>query len=186
MARSTTSRLGVLMFILSESAFFLMLIVAYVVYQGAPASHGEAARMLDVGRTGIFSLCLFSSSFTVHRAGAAARRGSRRGLHFWLAGTILLGTAFLAGQAWEYLNLFQKGESLGRDLFGSTFFTLTGFHGFHVLVGLVVLSTILGLSLSGSIADRRSHAMETASIYWHFVDAVWVVIFSLVYLRVFV
>ncbi len=177
-----TSRLGVLMFVLSESMFFLMLIIAYVVYQGAPASHGEAARLLDVTRTGVFSVFLFSSSFTVHRAGVAARRGSRTGTNAWLLGTIVLGGAFLVGQAWEYLGLFRAGQSLGRDLFGSTFFTLTGFHGFHVLVGLIVLSTILGLSVRGSLAGRRAHALETASVYWHFVDAVWVVIFSIVYL----
>ncbi|MEJ2187342.1 MAG: cytochrome c oxidase subunit 3 [Gemmatimonadota bacterium] len=181
MTRST-SRLGVLMFVLSESMFFLMLIIAYLVYQGAPASHGEAARLLDVTRTGVFSAFLFFSSYTVHRAGVAARRGSRAGVNGWLVGTIVLGAAFLAGQAWEYVGLFHKGQSLGRDLFGSTFFTLTGFHGFHVLVGLVVLSTILGLSLRDRIAGRRAHALETASVYWHFVDAVWVVIFSVVYL----
>lgn len=177
-----TSKLGVILFVLSESMFFLMLIIAYVVYQGAPASHGAGAGLLDVTRTGVFSLFLFSSSFTVHRAGLAARRGSRTGLHAWLAGTLALGAAFLAGQGWEYLGLFRAGQSLGRDLFGSTFFTLTGFHGFHVLVGLIVLGTILGLSLVGSLGPRRGQALETAAVYWHFVDAVWVVIFSIVYL----
>ena len=181
MARTDNGRFGVLMFITSESLFFLMLIITYFVYQNASGSH-EAARMLNVWRTGIFSLCLWGSSYTVHRAAVAYRRGSTRGLHLWLVGTIVLGLAFLSGQGWEYTDLFRRGESLPRDLFGSAFFTLTGFHGFHVIVGLVILTTLLALSATGRIDGRRDEALGAVSVYWHFVDAVWVVIFSIVYL----
>jgi heme/copper-type cytochrome/quinol oxidase subunit 3 len=182
MARSSNGRFGVLMFITSESLFFLMLIITYMVYQGAPASHGEAARLLSVWRTGVFSVCLWASSYTVQRAGAAQRRGSARGLHLWLLGTIVLGLVFLSGQGWEYADLFRRGESLHRDLFGSSFFTLTGFHGLHVLVGLIILTTVLALSATGRIGERGGEALDTVSVYWHFVDGVWVVIFTVVYL----
>jgi len=188
------TRVGMVTFVVSEATFFLMLVIAYVYYQGHPASSGQAARLLDPWRTGGFSLCLFASSYTVRRAGIALRRSRASRLHLWLGATILLGAIFLVGQVREYLGLFRAGQSLGRDLFGSSFFTLTGFHGFHVLVGLVILASYLGLSLAGRVggpgqpgrsgrAGRAGgEAFEAASIYWHFVDGVWVVIFAVVYL----
>jgi len=186
---ASKTKVGMVTFVLSEATFFLMLVIAYVYYQGHPASSGEAARLLDPVRTGLFSLCLFASSYTVRRAGLALRRSRPSRLHLWLGATIVLGAAFLLGQVHEYLGLFRAGQNLGRDLFGSSFFTLTGFHGFHVLVGLVILTSYLGLSLTGRVGDggdeapaRNREAFEAASIYWHFVDAVWVVIFAVVYL----
>lgn len=201
------TKVGMVTFVLSEATFFLMLVIAYVYYQGHPASRGEAARLLDPWTTGFFSLCLFASSYTVHRAGVALHRRRASRLRFWLAATIGLGAIFLVGQAHEYLGLFHAGQNLGRDLFGSSFFTLTGFHGFHVLVGLVILTSFLGLSLAGKVgpagradeADkgglpamggatepaergRSRDAFEAVTIYWHFVDGVWVVIFAVVYL----
>ena len=188
------TKVGMVSFVLSEATFFLMLVIAYVYYQGHPASSGEAARLLDPVTTGLFSLCLFASSYTVRRAGIALRASRTSRLHLWLGATIGLGAVFLAGQVHEYLGLFRAGQSLGRDLFGSSFFTLTGFHGFHVLVGLVILASYLGLSLAGRVGatdrtestararTRDRDAFEAISIYWHFVDAVWVVIFAVVYL----
>ena len=188
------TKVGMVTFVLSEATFFLMLVIAYVYYQGHPASSGEAARLLDPVTTGFFSACLFASSYTVHRAAIALHRSRTSRLRLWLGATIVLGATFLAGQVHEYLGLFHAGQNLGRDLFGSSFFTLTGFHGFHVLVGLVVLTSFLGLELAGKVGrsdptggterhlTRDRDAFEAATIYWHFVDAVWVVIFSVVYL----
>jgi len=196
-SKISKTKVAMVTFVLSEATFFLMLVIAYVYYQGHPASSGEAARLLDPVKTGIFSLCLFASSYTVHRAGIALHRSRSSRLRLWLGATVVLGATFLAGQAHEYLGLFHAGQNLGRDLFGSSFFTLTGFHGFHVLVGLVILSSFLGLSLAGKVGPaegeertggterglrRNRDAFEAATIYWHFVDAVWVVIFSVVYL----
>jgi len=110
------TRVGMVTFVVSEATFFLMLVIAYVYYQGHPASSGQAARLLDPWRTGGFSLCLFASSYTVRRAGIALRRSRASRLHLWLGATILLGAIFLVGQVREYLGLFRAGQSLGRDL----------------------------------------------------------------------
>jgi heme/copper-type cytochrome/quinol oxidase subunit 3 len=101
----------------------------------------------------------------------------------WLAITVLLGAIFLAGQAHEYVDLWTNGVTVSRNLFATTFFTLTGFHGLHVLIGLIALSTLLGLVLRGDFDKKPSSALVAIGYYWHFVDVVWVVVFSIVYLR---
>ncbi|MQA89674.1 MAG: heme-copper oxidase subunit III [Gemmatimonas sp.] len=176
--------LGVLLFVTSETAFFALLIVTYVHFFGQSSTAAMARAHLDPFRTGIFSLFLFSSSFAVWRAertGRANRIGRRR---FWLAATIALGIVFLAGQVLEYAGILRSGLGLGSNLFTSTFFTLTGFHAAHVLVGLVMLSILLGLDLANA-TNARSGAQQSVSIYWHFVDGVWVVIFAIVYVLTF-
>ena len=100
--------------------------------------------------------------------------------------TILLGAIFLFGQGMEWSALIKKNVTISSGLFGTTFFTLTGFHGFHVFVGLIMLSVLLGLALAGDFRNQQSSAVETVSLYWHFVDAVWIVIFSIVYLGVYI
>jgi heme/copper-type cytochrome/quinol oxidase subunit 3 len=164
--------LGVAVFIASESVFFLAIVLAYVAYRDAGL--GTARATLDVGRTAIFSIALFASSGTM---ALAARRGS--GL--WLAATMGLGAIFLTGQAVEYARLLSEGIGPGSALFGTTFFTLTGLHGLHVLAGLVALAALLAATLSSAGAVRPV-AWEAVGLYWHFVDAVWVVVFSVVYL----
>ncbi len=112
---------------------------------------------------------------------AAARlAGFRR----WLIATIVLGLAFIAGQGWEYFGLLSKAVTPERNLFGATFFTLTGFHGFHVLCGLIALSILLMLTFGRRFGKTEASGVVAISMYWHFVDAVWIVIFSLVYLTV--
>ena len=164
--------LGVAIFIASESVFFLAVVLAYVAYRDSGLATAKAT--LDVGRTAIFSIALFASSGTM---AFAVRAESGR----WLAATIVLGAIFLAGQGSEYARLLGEGIGPGSALFGTTFFTLTGLHGLHVLVGLVALVALVTANLRRPGAVRAV-AWEGVSMYWHFVDAVWVVVFSVVYL----
>ncbi len=179
------SAVGVWAFIASEAAFFLILMIAYVFFN---VSTKEAAAHLDVKTTGMFSVCLFTSSFTIHmseKAFASERPGAFRA---WLAATILLGGAFMAGQASEYQKLLTHGLNVNSSLFASTFFTLTGFHGLHVTVGLIALAIILSLAFVDASPQskrkaRLGSAFKAIGLYWHFVDVVWIAVFSLVYLR---
>jgi heme/copper-type cytochrome/quinol oxidase subunit 3 len=170
----TTDRnvLGIAMFIASESVFFLAIVLAYVAYRDAGLAAARAN--LDVSRTAIFSIALFASSGTM--AFAARRRSD-----LWLAATMVLGAIFLIGQGGEYARLLGEGIGPGSALFGTTFFTLTGLHGLHVLAGLVALAALLAATLSRARAVHPV-AWEAVGLYWHFVDAVWVVVFSVVYL----
>ena len=170
----TTDRtlLGVVIFIASESIFFLAIVLAYLAYRESGIATAKAN--LDVGRTAVFSIALFASSGTM---ALAARRRSGA----WLAATMALGGLFLVGQGSEYARLLAEGIGPGSALFGTTFFTLTGLHGIHVLAGLVALAALFTANL-GRAAAVRAVAWEAVGFYWHFVDAVWVVVFSVVYL----
>ena len=171
---------GMWAFIASESAFFVILIIAYVLFN---TSTKAAAAHLDVTRTGAFTACLFASSFTIHQAAKSLARGRQSALRSWLLATLVLGAVFLAGQASEYRSLFASGLSVDTSLFASTFFTLTGFHGLHVALGLMAIGILFVLALAGDFAGRRSSAVKAIGLYWHFVDVVWILVFSVVYLR---
>ena len=164
--------LGMALFIASESVFFLTIVMAYIALR--PGALETARAELDIGLTFVFSLFLFSSSATMT---LADRRGSRR----WLAITWLLGAAFLGGQGLEYLRLLGSGIAPSSGQFGTIFFTLTGLHALHVLVGLAAIAALLVV-----VARRPSRvaptAWESVGWYWHFVDGVWVIVFSVVYL----
>jgi heme/copper-type cytochrome/quinol oxidase subunit 3 len=176
------TKVGVGLFILSEAGFFGVLLISYIYFYVLP-SHGPGpASSLNAVRTLFFSICLFLSSATIHMAGRSFRLGRPNAVSVWLALTVLLGGVFIAGQANEYRGLLEHGITLSTNLFGTTFFTLTGFHGLHVLVGLCALGTLLGVTISGRLSGINSSGFEAVSMYWHFVDAVWVVIFSVVYL----
>jgi heme/copper-type cytochrome/quinol oxidase subunit 3 len=176
------SSMGMMLFIASESVFFILLIIAFVVYHRIAGNTAEVARNLDTARTAVFTIFLLSSSLTVWRASVNRSRGRRRASLGWLLATILLGTAFLVGQGLEYAGLIRRDVTISRDLFGTTFFTLTGFHGLHVFVGLVMLSILFAMGLRWPANEPRSNATEAVSFYWHFVDVVWMVIFPVVYL----
>jgi heme/copper-type cytochrome/quinol oxidase subunit 3 len=170
------------MLILSEAIFFALLIAAYAYFARIAAQGPNAASSLNVMRTGAFSILLFSSSATVHMAARAMRRGAASAMAEWLLATIALGSAFIAGQVLEYRGLYRAGVRINRNLFATTFFTLTGFHGLHVCVGLIVLTIFCGLAIAGRTKTIALDAFEAAGMYWHFVDGVWVVVFSVVYL----
>lgn len=172
---------GIAAFIFSEVTFFGALIVAYLEYR--TRSPGPGPHDLDVPRTLIFSLFLFASSGTVYLAERRLARDDQRGFLTWWLVSIGLGAVFLIGQVTEYARLYADGVTIGTNLFTSAFFTLTGFHGLHVFVGLIALSIIGLLGRAGDFrGGRRRVAVDSVSIYWHFVDGIWVVIFSLVYL----
>ena len=178
-------KLAMVLFILSEGTFFAFLILAYVYFRSITHSAHIAATVLDPMQTGIFSVCLFASSGTMELGIKSMRRKNFAGLRFWLLATIVLGAVFLVGQGREYLHLYSQNITISRNIFGTSFFTLTGFHGLHVLLGLIMLAIMLGLAMSKRFVTRHGDALEVASYYWHFVDLVWVVIFTVVYLWVF-
>jgi len=168
-----------LLFVASESIFFLLLLLAYVNYHKQTGAQAEA--LLNPLKTGMFSIALFSSSLTLWFAERAHKKESNF-VRVWLAATIVLGAIFITGQGLEYAGLLSRNVTISRDLFGTTFFTLTAFHGFHVLIGLLLLSLLLGLTVLGRKGEPTVPGMQSIAIYWHFVDAVWLVIFSVVYL----
>jgi cytochrome c oxidase subunit I len=173
--------LGILTFIGSEVVFFGTLLVAFLWYRSRDVA-GPQSDVLEIGRTALFSLALFASSATIALADRRLRRGDDRGYRAWLVVTIGLGLTFLFGQVTEYARLYADGVTVNRNLFTSTFYTLTGFHGAHVAIGLVALAILAWLAFSGRLRPRGHAAAEAVSIYWHFVDAVWVVLFSTIYL----
>ncbi len=177
------ARLGVIFFIISEVGFFGMLIIAYVALHNATPGGPTAERSLEVGRTGFYTFLLLSSSLTIWQAERAERTGRTGALRGWLAATIVLGGTFLVGQSIEYYGLLARHITPGSGLFATCFFTLTGFHGCHVLAGLVMLGTVFGLDFHPGFQRLRGHALGSVSLYWHFVDAVWIAVFSVVYLR---
>lgn len=176
------NKLGMLLFIFSEAVFFILLILAFVYFHGQTVIGPGTVSTLDPLRTGLFSLFLFSSSFTVWRAGKAFSNHQQNRSKVWLLLTILLGATFLFGQSLEWSHLFSLGAGVSANLFGTTFFTLTGFHGLHVFIGLVMLAVLLGLAQRGDYKEGTGPSVEVISLYWHFVDIVWVFIFTIVYL----
>ncbi len=175
------NKTSIVAFILSESGFFGVLILAFLYYNASPQA-GPTAHGLDLVKTGLFSICLFASSFTIWRAEAGLRKSHQGKMIGWLAATIILGGIFIAGQGLEYWHLFRSGVSVGSNLFATTFFTLTGFHGLHVCVGLIALLTLLGLALAGDSKKKPWPGLEAVGLYWHFVDVVWVFVLSVVYI----
>jgi cytochrome c oxidase subunit 3/cytochrome o ubiquinol oxidase subunit 3 len=184
----TPSQWGMIAFLLSEVAFFSTLIVTYVVFVGADALPNgmggpTPASTLSLGLVIVTTICLLSSSVTVHLAEKALHRDHEGGFRLWWSMTILLGIAFLAGTAYEWYELiYHRGLTVSRNLFGSTYYTLVGFHGLHVTAGVIALLIVLGLALRRQVTSRHAIGVELVSWYWHFVDGVWVVVFVVVYL----
>ena len=179
----TPSQIGMLAFLVSEVAFFSTLIVAYLTFVGRDRSGPTPAEALSLPLALVSTMFLFASSFTLHRAEQLLHRGSRSGFHLWWGLTILLGVTFLVGTAYEWSELIRvHGLTISANLFGSTYYTLVGFHGVHVGCGLLAMSVVLGLSLRDRIGTQPGGGIELVGWYWHFVDAVWAVVFSVVYL----
>jgi cytochrome c oxidase subunit I len=174
--------LGMLIFIATEAIFFIMLIIAYIYYHVIPSSGPTAARVLHPDRAGLNTVFLLASSVTLALSSRSLLRGRRGPFIGWLAATIVLGALFLYGQGGEWWGLMREDVTVSRNLFGTTFFTLTGFHGLHVFLGLLLLLLLLGLALAGQFRGPKSVGVEVVSLYWHFVDAVWIVLYSLIYL----
>ena len=165
----------------TEAMFFISLIMAFVYMAYNSGFEPYQVKALDIKTTGIFTLFLFASSFTFWRAEKNYRKGKINNLKTWLIATIILGGIFLFGQGKEYWRLVQDNITLNGSVFGTSFYTLTGFHGFHVFVGLIILLIILIMSFLGDFDKENSTVVSTVGIYWHFVDVVWVFVFTVVY-----
>ena len=166
--------------IIAESAIFTIFVVAYLFYLGK-SSTGPAPR--DVLETPVFyTVCLLSSSITIHLAGKALERYHRGAFVCWWFLTIVLGGLFLFGTAREWHRLiYQHGLTISTNLFGTTYYSLVGLHATHLVAGLAMLALVLIFALSGKVDRRQSARVDVLSMYWHFVDAVWVVVFTVVY-----
>ena len=175
-------KLGVWTFLGSEVMFFSALIVTYLVMRGRSTVGPLPNEILDVPLTAVNTFVLLVSSLTMVTALAAIQKGNARGMRLWLIATMVLGLVFLGGQAYEFNKMFNEGLSLSTNLFGATFFTLTGFHGTHVLVGVIWIGFVLARAFKGGVTPTNHLAVELVGLYWHFVDIVWIIIFTLVYL----
>ena len=170
------------MLVFTEIFFFMSLIMAYVYmvyYSGT--RNGHELGFLHISTTGLFTLALLSSSLTFYIAEKNYEKGNIRNLKIWLTITFILGAIFLFGQGSEYYRLINEQITLGASVFGTNFFTLTGFHGFHVFVGLVLICILITMAILGDFSNPQSTVIQTIGFYWHFVDAVWIVVFIIVY-----
>lgn len=165
----------------TETVFFLALIVAFMYFTYNPTFHADSKTTLDIKTTAVFSLFLFFSSFTLWRAETSQRNGKIKNLKYWLLATIVLGVIFLIGQGSEYYRLLKQGFNISKSVFSTSFFTLTGFHGLHVFIGLLVLSIVLVQFFRKSFDVYRNNILGAVGIYWHFVDIVWLFVFTVVY-----
>ena len=190
-------KIAIWAFIGSECLFFASLISTYLVYKGkslvGPLPHAESQCLLH-GKMqaceGVFetplvtagtAILLFSSLFVV-LALYGAQKNNRKMLLGWLSATVMCGVFFVSMQVYEFTHFYHKGMGYSTNLFSTTFFTLTGFHGSHVTLGVLWLSTVLILAIRGKLPPEKSLNLELAALYWHFVDVVWIVIFPVVYL----
>jgi heme/copper-type cytochrome/quinol oxidase subunit 3 len=169
-------------FLASECLFFGSLIAAYLLYRDRSVQGPYPSDLFDIPFTSVSAFVLLMSSVSMVLALASIQKGDRRGLQIWLFTTAALGILFISGQAYEFTEFNHEGLSLSQNLFGTTFFVLTGFHGAHVTVGVLILLSLFAMTLRGKITQAESLHIELAGLYWHFVDIVWIVIFTLIYL----
>lgn len=173
-------KLGMWLFLASEIMFFGGLIATFMNFKVSNPTVETA--FLDVTLVGINTFLLLSSSLSVVLALDAIKQGKTRLLTIYLGITALLGIVFLSGQVYEFFQLAQEGVTLSSSVFGSSFYTLTGFHGLHVLVGVVWVIRNLMISLRGGYSAETAGSIEIFGLYWHFVDVIWILLFTLIYL----
>ncbi len=174
-------QVGMLALIAAESAIFTIFVVAYIFYIGKSLSGPTPREVLELP---IFaSICLLSSSLTIHAAVGALRKANLGPFRLWWFLTLALGSIFLiaTGREWHHL-IYDKGLTISTNLFGTTYYSLVGLHAFHVTVGLIGLLTVLLLALFGKVQQGHSKNVDTFAMYWHFVDVVWIVVFTVVYI----
>ena len=175
-------KLGFWTFIGSETLFFGALISVYMVYQGRSVTGPYPSNVFDIELTTLSTFVLLMSSLAMVLALAMVQKGSRKGSLFWLLATAVMGMIFLGFQAYEFTHFVHNGLKLDTNLFGSTFYLLTGFHGAHVTVGVLWLLALWVQALRGQLGQGDALRVEVAGLYWHFVDIVWIIIFTFVYL----
>jgi len=184
-------KLGMWVFLLSEVMFFTSLIGAYVILRFAhPEQFAAPGEVLNVPLTAVNTFILICSSVTMVKAFAAVERDDQKGLKLWLLATIVLGATFVGVQVYEYIHLFRDGfvpdaqayAAGGGPLYGSTFYLMTGFHGLHVSIGVLCLIFVFIKASRGAYSSSNVGGVEIMGLYWHFVDLVWIVLFTIVYL----
>lgn len=173
---------GMLAFLVSEAAFFGTLVMTYLSFIGQQTVGPEPREVLSLPLVIGTTCCLLASSGTIHLAEKRAVRPSRGPFCLWWGATIALGMAFLAGTGYEWSDLMAHQLTIDRNLFGTTFYTLVGFHGLHVTAGLVAMLIVLALVLGRNPQTRHAGGIRLVAWYWHFVDAVWLVVFTVVYI----
>ena len=174
-------RVGMSALIVGESAIFTIFVVAYVFYLGKSLTGPTPQQVLEVPILG--TICLLSSSLTIWRAEKAIEGDRMASFSLWLGATITLAAFFLTSTAIEWKKLiYQDGLTISTNLFGTTFYSLVGLHATHVVVGMFLLTATFAFSLLGWVDSRQSERFGVVALYWHFVDGVWVVVFTVVYL----
>jgi cytochrome c oxidase subunit 3/cytochrome o ubiquinol oxidase subunit 3 len=179
---TSNTKLAMWVFLSSECLFFGAFIATYLLYRGRSVKGPTPSDVYNIPFTSVTSFILLMSSLTMVLALAAIQRGDHRRFRVWVVATGLFGLTFISGQIYEFTEFYRKGLSLHTNVFGSSFFVLTGIHGAHVTVGIIWLLSLWGLSMQGKLGVQHSEKVEIAGLYWHFVDVVWIVIFTVVYL----
>lgn len=179
----SNTKLAMWLFLGSECLLFGGLITTYLLYRNPLPGEGPGPhKIFDIPFTSVSSFVLLMSSLTMVLAVSAIERGDHHRLRIWLAATALLGGVFISGQVYEFTVFYREGMGYTTSRFSSAFYTLTGFHGVHVTLGILMLLSLLFWSLRGNLPEHKSETVEIVGLYWHFVDVVWIVIFALVYL----
>lgn len=180
-ATLTNSKLAMWLFLASDCLFFGAFISAYLLYRGRPQTGPTPKELFDIPFTSATSFILLMSSLGMVLALAAIQRGDHRRFRLWLLATAIFGATFIAGQIYEFTHFAREGLHLDTNLFGSTFFVLTGFHGAHVCLGILWLLSLWGMSMQGRLGPEKAESVEIAGLYWHFVDVVWIFVFFTLY-----
>lgn len=175
-------KLGMWLFLGSECLLFGGLISTYMLYRGRVSDGPTPEQIYDIPFTSVSSFVLLMSSLTMVLAVSAAQKRDDRGTNLWLTVTALLGATFVGGQVYEFTAFYNEGLGFTTSLFGSSFYTLTGFHGVHVTVGIIMLLAFVAINKRSRVPGSKSESVEMIGLYWHFVDIVWIIIFTLVYL----
>jgi cytochrome c oxidase subunit 3/cytochrome o ubiquinol oxidase subunit 3 len=178
----SNNKLGMWLFLGSECLLFGGLISTYMLYRGRTQEGPKPEQIYDIPFTSVSSFILLMSSLTMVLAVSASKNGDVRRTRLWLCATAALGSLFVGGQVYEFTAFYREGLGFTTSLFGSSFYTLTGFHGVHVSVGIIMLISLVVITLRGRIDGDRAEVVDIVGLYWHFVDIVWIVIFTLVYL----
>jgi cytochrome c oxidase subunit 3/cytochrome o ubiquinol oxidase subunit 3 len=174
---------GMLGFLLSEVSIFSSLIVTYLFYLGKDTVGPTHAEALSLSLVLCTTACLLASSATIHKAERTLEHGTQQGFLRWWLATIVLGVLFLVGTAYEWHELITRyGLTISRNLFGTTYYTLVGLHAIHVTAGIVVMLIVFGLAMTRQVTSANRSGIQLVGWYWHFVDAVWLVVFTVVYL----
>jgi heme/copper-type cytochrome/quinol oxidase subunit 3 len=178
----SNEKMGMWTLIGSECLFFGALISTYLIYLNRYEPGPTAAQIFDIPFTSVSTFILLMSSLGMVLALAAIQRGDMRGFRTWTLATALMGAVFLSGQVYEFTVFVEEGFGLTTSPFASSFYVLTGFHGVHVFFGVLMLLTLWAASFTGNLTTRHSGAVENVGLYWHFVDIVWIILFTVIYL----